>query len=284
MTGPGGPVLRDAYTRDIAHTFQPSFGVQGLPQSREVPALTVAGRPGAIPQPNMAREDVRHITVAGSLYADGGTTSQRQDAIQSELDTILQHIGPSRELLLCESSASERGLPVYYRNLIHTYVPKTNRTVAQVRFVFEAFNPFWYAFALVSEQATFGTGGGFIDVENVGSSELHPILWISGAAAFEVENVATGITFAYAGDPGAQAVVVDSFRQTVQLFSTAGAPGSFVNSDKYSDLYVPMTGTNAIQHAGTQFIVYAFPMVSGVNRLALNKAGTVGVVFVPRWR
>lgn len=274
MAGNTGPVLRNE-SGEIIYTFQPSFRVEGLPRSRDVPSIQVDGRDGEVVHPELIRENSRTVTVSGTLYAQYATKAERKEAIEDEFDKILLNIRSTEEIMLCRSIEDDKFIPVYYTNIEHSYVEKTKRTIATCRFEFECYTPHKYSFedTLINQSFDWSSLPVVqLEVENNGTDKVQPIIWINGPAVNPtIDNLETGHKIEYSGViKNDEVLIIDPNELKVILIDENaydGNPHYFLKPTFPSYMVTSEIGTNKIGNINDYFLAYGFELESGKNRL-----------------
>ena len=181
MPQPTGPRIRDIYGNTL-YDFGPSFRVEGLPKTREIPTIKVAGQDGAIVHPDMMREEPRPIMITGELFSHKGTKAERQADIESQLDIIMEGIGGSDEVWISRSGDDSRYISGYYQNVDHAYIERVERTLAVCTLTFYCHDPYWYALTHTTweQDVVFTDPITKFEIDNKGSAFVEPIIIITG--------------------------------------------------------------------------------------------------------
>ena len=178
---PTGPRIRDIYGNTL-YDFGPSFRLEGLPKTREIPTIKVDGQDGAIVHPDMMREEPRPIMIIGELFSHKGSKSERQSDIESQLDSIMESIGGTNEVWISRSGDDTRYISGYYQNVDHAYIERVERTLAVCTFTFYCHDPYWYSISHTDweQDVVFTTPITKFEINNQGSAFVEPIIIITG--------------------------------------------------------------------------------------------------------
>jgi phage-related protein len=157
--------------------FNPSFRVEGLPIERDIPTLTVDGRDGEIPHPDMARVQARNIAVFGHIYGNSHAETE------AALDAMNSVLAKGEEVRLYRDESDTKFIKARFQGNAHSYVQGTNRLVAVCRLTFVAHDPYLYAESFSQYEqnpVVFTPPITLLQINNAGNALAHPVIGLHG--------------------------------------------------------------------------------------------------------